>query len=94
MGKLKLQHHYDEVRSSLEKYIKENGLEETINSEIKNVRAGIPDERRKLAMSYGMWFKVERDVRYPISREKGVDDSHIASLMEKICKDMGIFDKF
>ena len=94
MGKLKLQHHYDEVRESLEKYINQHGLEETIDSERKNVREGIPDERRKNAMSYNMWFKVERDVRYPITRGWGVDDSHIASLMEKICKDMGIYDKF
>ena len=91
---LKLQYRYDEVRASLEKYIKKNGLVETISKAKKDVREGISEEKRKNAISYLMWFNVERDIRLPITRSWGVDDSHIASLMEKICKDMEIYEKF
>lgn len=94
MANLKLQHHYKEVRESLERYINKHGLENTIKEVQKDVRGGIPDDRRKNATAYGMWWYVERDIRLPINRAWGVDNSHIGSLMEKICKDMGIYDKF
>lgn len=91
---LKLQYRYDEVRASLEKYIKKNGLNETIYKAKKNIPESLSDDKRKNAICYLMWFNVEREIRQPISHSWGVDDTHIVSLMEKICKDMGIYDKF
>lgn len=94
MANLKLQHHYEEVRESLEKYIYKHGLENTIKEAQKDMRSGVADDIRKNVTAYCMWWRVERDIRLPINRSWGVDDGQICSLMVKICKDMNIYEKF
>lgn len=58
MGKLKLQHKYDDVRKYLES-MSDNEMAAIIAKEQKNVREGISDERRKECVAYGMYFHIE-----------------------------------
>lgn len=94
MGKLRLQHKYDEVRNYIET-ISENELSTIIASEQKNIRDGVSDERRKECVAYGMFFHIGNyDLRKSLQRDSGWQDEYIANLMIKVCKDIGIYNRF
>jgi hypothetical protein len=94
MGKLKLQHKYDDVRKYLES-IPDNEMAAIIAKEQKNVREGVSDERRKECVAYGMYFHIEDDdLRKSIQRDSEWQDEYVANLFIKVCKDMGIYDQF
>ena len=94
MGKLKLQHKYDDVRKYLES-IPDNEMAAIIAKEQKKVRKGVSDERRKECVAYGMYFHIkDYDLYKSIQRDSGYQDEYVANLFIKVCKDMGIFDKF
>lgn len=94
MGKLKLQHKYDDVRKYLES-IPDNEMAAIIAKEQKNVRKGVSDERRKECVAYGMYFHIEDyDLYKSIQRDSGYQDEYVANLFIKVCKDMGIYDRF